>query len=637
MEYVKRALVGAAVLAATLVTVGAQPASAAVVATTSGTVVGIAITGDADVTLGCWAGKAAYDNVQATPLLDCGSVTKWVITGDAGNQRVFAGNLAPSTFTAHPFISAVMGDGADLVIDTPWADAVNLGPGNDWFTANAAGEVNTSVNLGADSDYYDVQGGELDDTIEANSGSPSVSVSITNTTGTKAFPATNVEQLRLSGNGGDDTLDVSGIIPASAITSVTLDGGPGDDETLSLTEPVSASGGAGTNVLGGGSGNDYFSSESTTDTMYGNGGTDWVYDQCCGRSGGRRFTHDGGQVYWATDLHGGDVVARIRPDNRPGRGAGYATLAVSLHRPGFTEWAPGTTYYDVTADYVGEVDNRALGDIVIPAGGAMTDFYGDSFLNDLADVTVPSGSWVIGGTPSTVLTIDPVDDTYGVVHLGHVGAYKVHGPWVNKNQGFAHRVTRDLVFRFPSDAARDALRDQLAAGTITRGQAVHDLVYSDEYRGLDVDRVFVRFLKRTADASGRTYWINGIRSGKSLTKFRAQLFGSNEYFTKAGSTTDGFVRAAYQDVLGRLPDPSGETYWVNKINAGTGRGSVANAFLVSTEARRTIVKDQFLRFLDREPNASETSTWMATLLTSPTGEQDLVAFLAGSSSYYNRS
>ena len=45
--------------------------------------------------------------------------------------------------------------------------------------------------------------------------------------------------------------------------------------------------------------------------------------------------------------------------------------------------------------------------------------------------------------------------------------------------------------------------------------------------------------------------------------------------------------------------------------------------------------DQFLRFLDRTPNASEQATWVAAL-PGATGEQDLVRYLVTTPEYYDR-
>jgi hypothetical protein len=201
---------------------------------------------------------------------------------------------------------------------------------------------------------------------------------------------------------------------------------------------------------------------------------------------------------------------------------------------------------------------------------------------------------------------------------------------------FAHRVTRDLLFRFATPEARQLLADQLEAGAKTRAQAVDELMDTDEYRALDVNRTFAKYLRRPADPSGRVYWINSLADGKPLWRFRAQLIGSSEYFTKAGGTNAKYMVRAYADVMGRAPDPSGQAYWTNKLDRGADRGSVALQFLSSTEARRNIVKDQFLRFLDRSPTTAEADAWIATLGSSPSGEQDLIAFLAASTSYNAR-
>jgi hypothetical protein len=159
---------------------------------------------------------------------------------------------------------------------------------------------------------------------------------------------------------------------------------------------------------------------------------------------------------------------------------------------------------------------------------------------------------------------------------------------------------------------------------------------TDEYRGLDVDRTFVKYLRRTPDAGGRTYWITSLRNGKALWRFRAQLFGSNEYFTKAGGTNASYVTKAYNDVLGRDPDPSGQAYWTDKLTDGADRGSVALQFINSAETRRRLVDEQFLRFLDRLPTTGERTTWIPRI-TGATGEADLIAYLANSNTYYNRS
>ncbi len=93
----------------------------------------------------------------------------------------------------------------------------------------------------------------------------------------------------------------------------------------------------------------------------------------------------------------------------------------------------------------------------------------------------------------------------------------------------------------------------------------------------------------------------------------------------------------YYDVLGRQIDPSGKAYWGKKLDNGADRGSVALNFINSTEFRRFVVDDQFLRFLDRKATTAEHTTWDPKITGTATGEQDLIAFLAGGNEYFNRS
>jgi hypothetical protein len=226
---------------------------------------------------------------------------------------------------------------------------------------------------------------------------------------------------------------------------------------------------------------------------------------------------------------------------------------------------------------------------------------------------------------------------YGVVQVSKFSQVSIHGPWTNKNSGFAHRATRDLMFRFATSQSVASTSLALGSGETTRPAVIKSLMDTDEYRGLDVDRTFTRFLKREVDPSGRAYWIKSIGSGKALWRFRAQLFGSNEYFTKAGATNASYLDKVYFDVLGRPIDPSGRTYWTNKLNSGADRGSVALNFLKSSEFRRSVVDDQFLRFLDRKATTAEHAAWDPKITGTTTGEQDLIAFLAASDAYFNRS
>lgn len=64
---------------------------------------------------------------------------------------------------------------------------------------------------------------------------------------------------------------------------------------------------------------------------------------------------------------------------------------------------------------------------------------------------------------------------------------------------------------------------------------------------------------------------------------------------------------------------------------------MAQSFLGTTEARRAIVVDQYLRFLARYPSPDESAPWVTTLGSSAAGEQQLIATLASGAEYLNGS
>lgn len=632
---VRRALVASAIAASVVVLgPGSGPAGAATVATASGTVLTLTMTGNVFPSIACIAGVTTVDGSPTSPTIACSALTKVIATGDSGSQTLSGLQLNDASFSSHPFWDVALGDGADQLWETNANDGVDMGAGDDLVFLYVNGAANTFMSLGAGTaDRIVVNGSNGADTLTATSTNATMTVTNTNATGPSTSFGTGVERLDVYGYGGNDTINAAGVTVASTTSYLLLDGGDGNDTITGSAKTDAIYGGAGTNHLNGGPANDQLWSQSDTDQLDGGSDavTDGFYDIDSLHSGGRTLVGFGANDAWYAQAHDSDVTARIRP----GSSAGTTLLTISLDRPG-QQTIPAATGAIVSANlaYVGEVPHKALIDVV--AGAHQVGGTGSLSDTDILDVTVPSGSWTVSPVPHGV-TVVPANSTYKQVSVGHIGTYKVHGPWTDRNQGFVHRAFRDLLFRFVSDAQRDTIRNLLVAGSTTRTDVATSIIFTDEYRGLDVDRSFEDFLRRKADPSGRTYWITSIRNGKSLRQFRAQLLGSNEYFTKAGSTNAGFVRKAYNDVLGRDPDPSGLAYWTNKANSGTERGLIARQFLASTEARHNIVKNQFLRLLDRYPTSTEANTWVGTLGTSATGEQELIRFLVASSSYYSRS
>ena len=101
-------------------------------------------------------------------------------------------------------------------------------------------------------------------------------------------------------------------------------------------------------------------------------------------------------------------------------------------------------------------------------------------------------------------------------------------------------------------------------------------------------RLYTAYFARMPDPSGFTYWLNKLTTGtKKLDQVSAQFAASNEFKTKYGNTTNTeFVKLVYTNVLDRQPDAGGLAYWVKKLDNGFARGTVMTSFSESNEGKR---------------------------------------------------
>jgi len=75
---------------------------------------------------------------------------------------------------------------------------------------------------------------------------------------------------------------------------------------------------------------------------------------------------------------------------------------------------------------------------------------------------------------------------------------------------------------------------------------------------------FKRYLHREADPQAAV-WIDAIKQGQSPEAVLSQILGSSEYYLRAGSSPQGFIRQLHIDLTGRPPAPKEHSYWVNQL------------------------------------------------------------------------
>ncbi|MBX7164744.1 MAG: S8 family serine peptidase [Pirellulales bacterium] len=105
----------------------------------------------------------------------------------------------------------------------------------------------------------------------------------------------------------------------------------------------------------------------------------------------------------------------------------------------------------------------------------------------------------------------------------------------------------------------------------------------------------------------------------NLSFRRLNLLGAVQSLASIPSTpTDptsnqAFVGALYRDVLGRAGDSAGVNFWVQQLQGGAARSTVAGAFWNSTEHRGAQVDAWYATFLGRSAGAGERAAWIGYL------------------------
>jgi TorA maturation chaperone TorD len=164
-----------------------------------------------------------------------------------------------------------------------------------------------------------------------------------------------------------------------------------------------------------------------------------------------------------------------------------------------------------------------------------------------------------------------------------------------------------------------------------------------------IRRAYQDILGRDPDAEGmRTYRSNIVDRGWTEQDVREALRNSPEYQTGAARTAsaDRIINRAYQDILGRQPDPEGlNTYRRNIIERGWDEQDVRTALRRSQErhdiarsSQRNVsdaeasdmVRRAYQTVLKREPDPSGMQEYKARILNDRWTEQQVVSALRSS-------
>ena len=149
------------------------------------------------------------------------------------------------------------------------------------------------------------------------------------------------------------------------------------------------------------------------------------------------------------------------------------------------------------------------------------------------------------------------------------------GYWVNQIDGGAQTRAQVLTGFSESAEHQTKLLDPLA-GYLTS-------VAKDEHVG-QVFRLYDTALDRGPDQGGFTSWVKALDEGQILSQIAVGFLGSAEFTGKYGNLSNGdYVERLYNNVLDRNSDEGGKASWVQQLENGTSRASVAISFSESAE------------------------------------------------------
>jgi hypothetical protein len=75
---------------------------------------------------------------------------------------------------------------------------------------------------------------------------------------------------------------------------------------------------------------------------------------------------------------------------------------------------------------------------------------------------------------------------------------------------------------------------------------------------------YERFLGRQPDLYAEG-WVSSLVSGQNPAGVLASILASDEFYTRAGGTPQGYITALFQNLTGQLPGPAQLRFWTTRL------------------------------------------------------------------------
>lgn len=168
--------------------------------------------------------------------------------------------------------------------------------------------------------------------------------------------------------------------------------------------------------------------------------------------------------------------------------------------------------------------------------------------------------------------------------------------------------------------------------------AANLFAHSPEAYARFVADAYRTYLGREPDASGLTSWVDQMLARQvSDEQLEARFIASPEYIANHGGTGRDWVTGLYRDILGREPGTPEVDSWMARLAAGASAYVIANGFSASAEREGMRVRDNYVTYLGRAAGDAEVTSWVTVYATGSKTNEDIVAGFVGSPEYFRRS
>ncbi len=120
-------------------------------------------------------------------------------------------------------------------------------------------------------------------------------------------------------------------------------------------------------------------------------------------------------------------------------------------------------------------------------------------------------------------------------------------------------------------------------------------------------------LGRSPDPQGLTFWTDFLRTG-SVNTLRFQHLASDEYYGNTGNSNSSYIDQLYRDLLGREIDPEGKDFYVGLLDGAIPRWWVSRSIYESDESLGNRVTAYYRSVLDRSPTDGEIADGVELIL-----------------------